>query len=226
MGRYAKRASETAEDQRGGCSAASTSALPSIRGGRGRRSAAAGAPAVRGRPGRAGRAARGRARSGSASPRPSSLPSASGPSRAAITARWHPAPGPRRRAPAGATSRRPARLGAPGRARSSRAPPPTGLRWWELDVRITPERRGQRPARWRLRSPRKPKPPASCGRFRNGPIRTGRGTCHERASQFGRREAPIRCGFARTYVPGAGGAQPSNHKPRGQRALPVRLRGR
>src|SRR4051794_22940160 len=35
----------------------------------------------------------------------------------------------------------------------------------------------------------------------NGPIRTGRGTCHERALRFGRREAPIRCGFARTYVP-------------------------
>src|SRR5687767_10659525 len=34
-----------------------------------------------------------------------------------------------------------------------------------------------------------------------GPIRTGRGTCHERALRFGRREAPIRCGFARTYVP-------------------------
>src|SRR4051794_39635157 len=36
----------------------------------------------------------------------------------------------------------------------------------------------------------------------NGPIRTGRGTCLERALRFGRREAPIRCGFARTYVPG------------------------
>src|ERR687895_855706 len=36
---------------------------------------------------------------------------------------------------------------------------------------------------------------------RYGPIRTGRGTGHEKALRFGRREAPIRCGFARTYVP-------------------------
>ena len=50
-------------------------------------------------------------------------------------------------------------------------------------------------------TPLKREPPASCGRFSNGPIRTGRGTCHERALRFGRREAPIRCGFARTYVP-------------------------
>ena len=44
--------------------------------------------------------------------------------------------------------------------------------------------------------------PHHAGGSQNGPIRTGRGTCHERALRFGRREAPIRCGFARTYVPG------------------------
>src|SRR3954465_6382290 len=34
-----------------------------------------------------------------------------------------------------------------------------------------------------------------------GPDRTGRGTCHEGAVRRSeRREAPIRCGFARTYV--------------------------
>ena len=43
--------------------------------------------------------------------------------------------------------------------------------------------------------------PHHAGGSPNGPIRTGRGTCHERALRFGRREAPIRCGFARTYVP-------------------------
>ena len=43
--------------------------------------------------------------------------------------------------------------------------------------------------------------PHHAGDSQNGPIRTGRGTCHERALRFGRREAPIRCGFARTYVP-------------------------
>src|SRR5918994_1667475 len=56
-------------------------------------------------------------------------------------------------------------------------------------------------ARRRWQRPPNEEPPASCGRFSNGPIRTGRGTCHERALRFGRREAPIRCGFARTYVP-------------------------
>src|SRR3954452_13735082 len=39
-----------------------------------------------------------------------------------------------------------------------------------------------------------------------GPDRTGRGTCHEGAGRWSRRrEAPIRCGFARTYEPNGGG---------------------
>src|SRR3954466_1888030 len=38
-----------------------------------------------------------------------------------------------------------------------------------------------------------------------GPDRTGRGTCHEGAGRWSRRrEAPIRCGFARTYDRTAG----------------------
>ena len=48
---------------------------------------------------------------------------------------------------------------------------------------------------------RKQNRPHHAGGSENGPIRTGRGTCLERALRFGRREAPIRCGFARTYVP-------------------------
>src|SRR5918999_2340047 len=72
---------------------------------------------------------------------------------------------------------------------------------------------GPRPC-WARRGPRTPvcvlpAPRASKSRTAGimpavpsyGPIRTGRGTCHERALRFGRREAPIRCGFARTYVP-------------------------
>src|SRR3954447_5763384 len=70
--------------------------------------------------------------------------------------------------------------------------------------------------------------PHHAGDSLNGPIRTGRGTCHERALRFGRREAPIRCGFARTYVPGENlrvrrrrSTQPANYNPAGRIAPAV-----
>ena len=45
-----------------------------------------------------------------------------------------------------------------------------------------------------------------------GPDRTGRGTCHEGAVRRSRRrEAPIRCGFARTYEPAARAHTPRRH---------------
>ena len=50
-----------------------------------------------------------------------------------------------------------------------------------------------------LHAPEK-KPPGLPAVSFNGPIRTGRGTCLEGTLRSGRREAPIRCGFARTYA--------------------------
>ena len=48
------------------------------------------------------------------------------------------------------------------------------------------------------------KPPRHADGFQSGPVRTGRGTCLEGAMlRSERREAPIRCGFARTYVAGS-----------------------